>query len=135
MSYVSLGNGLDVPACGPGQVYDGPTAKCIDLACPAGYQPYYGQCLSPEDQRELGPSMCRADEDWVASELGCRCKAGLTRSASGGCVSASSLPAGAPKGADVRPVSQAGLSLGRVEIVAAVAALAGAGALAYYYLT
>lgn len=127
MSYATLAGVLD---CLDDETWDAETQQCIPLYCPQGFVNYHGTCLSPEDQKVLGPELCRSDEVWSDADMGCACKPGTTR---GGVYGGSCRPlqqGEVQTSADVRTAS---VGVSPLRVLALATVLATGGALAYYY--
>jgi hypothetical protein len=104
----------------------------VQFGCPAGWARYYSMCLDAEDQERLAAESCGPDETWYVGTAACFCKPGLVRNAAGNCVAAQSL---APGEETLPSRREAGARAGGIQTLAVLAALAGAGAVAYYYLS
>lgn len=128
MSYVGLGQPWP---CEPDEVWSDYLDKCVRLFCEGHQAPYYGKCISVEEQQVLSEVSCGPLEEWFVGTAACFCKPGYRYTASYECVP-SATSAGAPAGPAMRPIATA--SVGDVGSLGTVAVGAAAGWLAYHYL-
>lgn len=130
MSYASLGR---TGKCLSDEIWSEDSQKCVPLMCEAGEVAFYGLCLTPEEQRDVGATLCRSDEVWSEADMGCACKPGTTRQGVyGGTCYPIQSGASPTTSADVRMVG-AEIGAPNVKYIAIGAIVAVAALGAYYY--